>query len=31
MFCLVDPAAAEAKLALSKSCVVCDFTREKTT
>jgi hypothetical protein len=31
MFGLVDPAAAAAKLALSKSCVVGDFTREKTT
>jgi hypothetical protein len=31
MFCLVDPAAAEAKLALSECCVVRDFTTEKTT
>ena len=31
MFCLVDPAAAEAELALSKGCVVRNFAGEKTT
>jgi hypothetical protein len=31
MFCLFDPAAAAAELALSEGCVVRNFTGEKTT
>jgi hypothetical protein len=31
MFCLFDPAAAEAELALSEGCVVRNFAGEKTT
>jgi hypothetical protein len=31
MFCLFDPAEAEAELALSEGCVVRNFAGEKTT